>query len=82
MNSGRNEVLGELERSFLVCAVALPVWRIYYESFSSSFCTSPRDSCPEMRVISNYVSVILQQSKLRSNALFVVQTAFHITELK
>ena len=67
---------------FLVCAVALPVWRIYYESFSSSFCTSPRDSCPEMRVISNYVSVILQQSKLRSNALFVVQTAFHITELK
>ena len=82
MNSGRNEVLGELERSFLVCAVVLPVWRVYYESFSSSFCTSPRDSCPEMRVIINYVSVIHQQSKLRSNALFVVQTAFHITELK
>ena len=67
---------------FLVCAVVLPVRRVYYESFSSSFCTSPHDSCPEMRVIINYVSVIHQQRKLRSNALFVVQTAFHITELK
>ena len=82
MNSGRNEVLGELEQYFLVCAVALPLWRVYYESVSSSFCSSPRDSCPEMRVIGKYVSVMHQQSKLRINALFVVQTAFHITELK
>ena len=36
----------------LVCAVALPLWRVYYESFSSSFYSSPRDSCPEMRLIS------------------------------
>ena len=68
-------------------ATVLPTWitlavYIYYESFSSSICSSSRDSCPEMRVISNYVSVIHQQSKLRNNALFVVQTAFHIVELK
>ena len=63
MNSGRNEVLGELKQYlFGVHAVALPLWRVYCESFSSSFCSSPRDSCPEMRVISNYVSVILNKA--------------------
>ena len=72
---------------YLVYAIVLPIWRtsavyIFYESFSSCFCCSSHNSCPEMRVISNYASVILQLSKLCSNALFVVQTAFHIIKKK
>ena len=47
MNSGRSDVRGELERYLFRM---LPIWRtlaVYYESFSSSFCSLFRDSCGE-----------------------------------
>ena len=73
-------MLGELvqERylfSVRCCVAYIESSAVNYESFSSSFCSSSRDSCPEMQYFNkaNYVY---------NNALFVVKTAFHIIELK
>ena len=60
----------------LVYAIVLAIWRtlavcIHDEWFSASLYCLSREAWTEMRVISNYVSVIHQQSKLRSNALFL-----------